>query len=153
MPAFCRSHSRRTARLRLPPAGRRCQPGAPQPLTWIPCDDVADAECAFIKVPVDYARPDGATFALRLARMPWRWPAHVLEAVTGSTCEGVVRELLLEPLWLTHSRYFSDEIVGFNVAASHDVVDGQPVVNPAFWRVPRSVHATGGLISSARDQL
>jgi hypothetical protein len=35
------------------------QPGAPQSLTWTPCDDVADAECAFIKVPVDHGRPDG----------------------------------------------------------------------------------------------
>jgi hypothetical protein len=33
------------------------------------------------------------------------------------------------------------------------VVDGQLVVKPAFWRVPRSIHSTGGLISSARDQL
>jgi CubicO group peptidase (beta-lactamase class C family) len=69
------------------------------------------------------------------------------------TYERAVQALLLEPLGLAHSRFFSDEIVGFNVAASHDVVDGQPVVKPAFWRMPRSIHPTGGLISSARDQL
>ena len=34
-----------------------------------------------------------------------------------------MQTLLLEPLGLTHSRFFSDEIVGFNVAASHVVVD------------------------------
>jgi len=78
---------------------------------------------------------------------------HVLEVATGSTYERTIREQLLEPLGLAHSFFFSDEIVGFNVAASHDVVDGQPVVKPAFWRVPRSLHSTGGLISSARDQL
>ena len=78
---------------------------------------------------------------------------HVLEAATGSTYERTIREQLLEPLGLAHSFFFSDEIVGFNVAASHAVVDGQPVVRPAFWRVPRSLHPTGGLISSARDQL
>src|SRR5262249_50164693 len=54
---------------------------------------------------------------------------------------------------LAHSFSCSDETVGFNVPASHAVVDGQPVVRPAFWRVPRSLHPTGGLISSARDQL
>src|SRR5262249_4912140 len=57
-----------------PPAAV-AQMRAPQPLTWTPCDDVADAECAFIKVPVDHARPYGATFALRLGRLPALDPA------------------------------------------------------------------------------
>src|SRR5215510_6220306 len=48
---------------------------------------------------------------------------HVLEAATGSTYERTIREQLLEPLGLAHSFFFSDEIVGFNVAASHAVVD------------------------------
>ena len=59
---------------------------------------------------------------------------RVIEAVTGSTYEEAVRELVLDPLRLNHSRFFSDEIMGFNVAASHDIVDGQPVVDPSFWR-------------------
>jgi CubicO group peptidase (beta-lactamase class C family) len=78
---------------------------------------------------------------------------HVIEVATGVPYERAVRELLLEPLGLTHSRFFSDEIVGFNVAAAHNLVDGQPVVAPSFWRVWRSLQPTGGLISSARDQL
>ena len=78
---------------------------------------------------------------------------HVLEVVVGQPYEEVVRALLLEPLKLDHSFFFSDEIVGFNVAASHDVVDGRPVVRPALWRHQRSQRPTGGLISSARDQL
>jgi CubicO group peptidase (beta-lactamase class C family) len=109
-----------------------------------------------------------ARYAAGMARLPQLTPlgtvfhynnaavalaGHVLEAATGLTSERTVRELLLEPLGLAHSFFFSDEIVGFNVAASHAVVDGQPVVKPAFWRMPRSLHPTGGLISSARDQL
>src|SRR5215831_10705525 len=58
---------------RPPPAGAQMR--APKPLTWTPCDDVADAECAFIKVQVDHARPYGATFALRLGRLPALDPA------------------------------------------------------------------------------
>jgi CubicO group peptidase (beta-lactamase class C family) len=95
--------------------------------------------------------PLGTVFAYNNAAVALA--GRVLEAATGSTYERAVRDLLLEPLGLTHSRFFSDEIVGFNVAASHAVVDGQPVVAPAFWHVPRSLHPTGGLISSARDQL
>lgn len=109
-----------------------------------------------------------ARYAAGIARLPQLTPlgtvfhynnaavalaGHVLEAATGMTYERAVRELLLDPLGLAHSRFFSDEIVGFNVAASHDVVDGQLVVKPEFWRLPRSAHPTGGLISSARDQL
>jgi CubicO group peptidase (beta-lactamase class C family) len=95
--------------------------------------------------------PLGTVFAYNNAAVALA--GHVIEAVTGWTYERAVRALLLEPLGLTHSRFFSDEIVGFNVAASHNVVDGQPVVAPALWRLPRSIHPTGGLISSARDQL
>lgn len=75
---------------RPPAAG--AQRGAPQPLTWTPCDDMADAECAFIKVPVDHARPDGATFALRLARLPALDPAQkrgVLLFIPGGPGVGV----------------------------------------------------------------
>jgi CubicO group peptidase (beta-lactamase class C family) len=95
--------------------------------------------------------PLGTVFAYNNAAVALA--GHVLEVVAGQPYEEVVRELLLKPLGLAHSFFFSDEIVGFNVAAAHDVVDGQPVVRPAFWRLWRSLHPTGGLISSARDQL
>jgi len=78
---------------------------------------------------------------------------RVIEAVTGSTYESAVQSLLLDPLQLTRTHYFSDQIVGLNVAASHNVVDGKPVVDTGFWAFPRSCNPTGGLMSTARDQL
>src|SRR5262249_52091060 len=109
-----------------------------------------------------------AEYAARMARLPQLTPlgtvfaynnaavalaGHVLEVVAGQPYEEVVREQQLAPLRLDHSFFFSDEIVGYNVAASHAVDDGQPVVMPALWRLPRTMHPTGGLISSVRDQL
>jgi CubicO group peptidase (beta-lactamase class C family) len=47
----------------------------------------------------------------------------------------------------------ADEIVGYNVAATHRIEDARPAVAPALWPMPRTEHPTGGLISSARDQL
>jgi pimeloyl-ACP methyl ester carboxylesterase len=44
-----------------PPAGE---------LHWETCTDVQDAECAWLEVPLDPARPDGPQIALRLARLP-----------------------------------------------------------------------------------
>lgn len=78
---------------------------------------------------------------------------RVIEVVTGKPYEAAVRSLVLDPLGLSHSCFFSDEIVGFNVAASHKLVDGKPVVEPSYWFMPRAMHPTGGLISSVRDQL
>ncbi len=78
---------------------------------------------------------------------------RLIEVATGATYENAVRSLLIDPLGLDHSRFFSDEIIGFNIAASHKLVDGKPVVDPSFWEVPRSLNPTGGVISSVRDQL
>src|SRR5919107_704499 len=95
--------------------------------------------------------PVGKVFAYNNAALVLA--GRVIEAVTGSSYEEAVRELVLDPLGLAHSRFFSDEIVGFNVAASHLIVDGKPAVDPSIWRAPRTLNPTGGLISSVRDQL
>lgn len=70
----------------LPPCGVAAQGGsgtpAPAPaagsvpLRWAPCDDVPDAQCAGIAVPVDPAHPTGARFTLRLGRLPALDPAR-----------------------------------------------------------------------------
>jgi CubicO group peptidase (beta-lactamase class C family) len=78
---------------------------------------------------------------------------RVIEAATKTTYEHAVRELLLDPLGLSHTRFFSDEIIGFNIAAPHILVDGKPVVDPSAWPIERAGNANGGLISSIRDQL
>src|SRR5438105_4985986 len=78
---------------------------------------------------------------------------HVVETVAGQPYEDVVRAQVLDPLGLHHTYFFSDEIVGRSVAASHLLEDGRPVVAPTMWWMPRTDHPTGGLISSARDQL
>ncbi len=95
--------------------------------------------------------PPGEVFAYNNAALVLA--GRVIEAATGSAYEEVVRELVLDPLRMNHSRFFSDEIVGFNVAASHVIADGEPVVDTSIWRAPRTLHPTGGLISSVRDQL
>jgi CubicO group peptidase (beta-lactamase class C family) len=96
--------------------------------------------------------PLGEVFAYNNAAIDLA--GRLIEVVTGSTYEEAVRELVLDPLGLSHTRFFTDEIVGFKVAASHNIADdGEPVVDTSFWEIPRSLHPTGGLISSVRDQL
>jgi pimeloyl-ACP methyl ester carboxylesterase len=50
-------------------------PAAAGSLHWEPCDDVPDAECAWLDVPIDPAQPDGSHLSLRLARLPALDPA------------------------------------------------------------------------------
>jgi CubicO group peptidase (beta-lactamase class C family) len=78
---------------------------------------------------------------------------RIVETVTGSTCAAAMKTLLLDPLGLDHSRFFTDEIVGFNIAAPHKLVEGNPTVDSTAWAQPQCHDPTGGLISSVRDQI
>jgi pimeloyl-ACP methyl ester carboxylesterase len=51
---------------------------APGELHWEPCDDVPDAECAWLAVPMDPAQPDGSQLNLRLGRLPALDSSHSL---------------------------------------------------------------------------
>jgi CubicO group peptidase (beta-lactamase class C family) len=95
--------------------------------------------------------PPGSVFAYNNAGLVVA--GRIIELVNGTTYEAAVQNLVLDPLQLAHTHYFSDEIIGLNVAASHNVVDGKPVVDTDFWAFPRSCNPTGGLMSTARDQL
>jgi CubicO group peptidase (beta-lactamase class C family) len=78
---------------------------------------------------------------------------RVIEIVTGQSYEDAVRTFLLDPLALSRTRYFTDELAGYPIAGCHRVVDGRPVFSPDLWHLPRNGHPDGGLISSAREQL
>jgi CubicO group peptidase (beta-lactamase class C family) len=78
---------------------------------------------------------------------------RVIEVVTGTSYERAVETLVLQPLGLKHSSFFTEHLAGFKIAASHAVKNGKPVLDAASWDFPRSLNPTGGLISSARDQL
>lgn len=95
--------------------------------------------------------PPGAVFAYNNAGLVVA--GRIIEVVTGSTYESAMQNLLLDPLQLGHTHYFSDQIIGLNVAVAHNVVDGKPVVDTGFWSFPRSCNPTGALISNVRDQL
>jgi CubicO group peptidase (beta-lactamase class C family) len=76
----------------------------------------------------------------------------VIEVVTDKPYEVALKELVLDPLGLKHSGFFTDELIGQNIAASHAVEKDRPIVTET-WAFPRSLASTGGLISSAREQL
>lgn len=78
---------------------------------------------------------------------------RVIEVVTATSYEDAVETLVLEPLGLKHSGFVTERFAIEEIATSHDVKNGRAVVDAASWAFPRSLNPTGGLISSARDQL
>lgn len=77
----------------------------------------------------------------------------VVAKVHGTSFEQAVQELVLDPLGLEQTRFFTDDLVGRTFTGAHDVVEGEAVLDPSFWYVPRALNPTGALISSAGDQL
>jgi CubicO group peptidase (beta-lactamase class C family) len=78
---------------------------------------------------------------------------RLIEVVTGEQYEVAVKRLLLQPLGFSRTGFFVDQLPKGNITASHDVEKGKIKVDPASWTFPRSLDPTGGLISSAREQL
>lgn len=95
--------------------------------------------------------PPGSVFAYNNAGLAVA--GRIVEVVSGTAYESAVQNLLLDPLLLGHTHFFTDQLTGLRVATPHNVVDGKPVVDESFWAFPRSCNPTGGLISSVRDQL
>jgi CubicO group peptidase (beta-lactamase class C family) len=96
--------------------------------------------------------PLGEVFAYNNAAITLA--GRLIEVATGTAYEEAVRELVLDPLGLSHTRFSSEEIPDAKVADSHDIADdGEPVLDTSLWAMPRSLHPTGGLISSVREQL
>jgi CubicO group peptidase (beta-lactamase class C family) len=95
--------------------------------------------------------PVGRTFSYNNAAISVA--GRVIEAVTGGSFESAVQELVLEPLGLSRSR-FSEHATGIdNLAMPHDVSDGQAVMDPSLFYLPRSCNPFGGVLSSVKDQL
>jgi CubicO group peptidase (beta-lactamase class C family) len=95
--------------------------------------------------------PVGSVFSYNNAAIALA--GQVVGQIAGATYESAIRDLVLRPLGLGHTFYFSDEVIGYNIAASHFVADGRAVAEPRAWHVPRSINAASGLMSSASDQL
>lgn len=67
--------------------------------------------------------PPGKVFAYYNAAL--NLAGHLIATVTGSVYEDALQDLLLDPLGLTHTGFFTDELVGYNL------------VPPTSWRVSR----------------
>jgi CubicO group peptidase (beta-lactamase class C family) len=77
---------------------------------------------------------------------------RVIEVVAGKPFEAALRELVLEPLGLTMSFFFADEVMTHRFAVGHFIEDGNVTVARP-WPVGRSAHPAGGLVCNVKDLL
>lgn len=79
---------------------------------------------------------------------------RVIEKVTGQTYEQAVRDLLLDPLGLSSTFFFRDEIMTRRFSVGHALKAGAttPTVTRP-WGMPRGGSPAGGLSANARDQI
>jgi CubicO group peptidase (beta-lactamase class C family) len=86
---------------------------------------------------------------------------RVIEVITGQTYERAITSLVLQPLGMNRSFFFTSDAATHRFAVGHFVVDGKAVVTRPKPNVrlrpiailPRSSVPTGGLLSTARDML
>ncbi|MER3554120.1 MAG: penicillin-binding protein, partial [Meiothermus sp.] len=77
---------------------------------------------------------------------------RVVEAVMGQPYEAVCREWVLEPLGLSQSFFFPEEVMVHRFAVGHVKQNEQTVIAQP-WAFARNANPVGGLASTVRDQL
>jgi CubicO group peptidase (beta-lactamase class C family) len=95
--------------------------------------------------------PLGATWSY--SNSGYSLAGRVIEKLTGDTWDAALRELLFQPLGLTHTVTLPEEALLFRTAVGHlPGADGKP--EPASqWGIPRSAGPAGGVTATVADVL
>ncbi|MFG3438201.1 serine hydrolase domain-containing protein [Nonomuraea sp. NPDC047897] len=113
-------------------------------------DALAAQVAAFETLP--QVLPPGTTFSYGNTGLDVA--GRLVEVVYGEPYESVVQRVILEPLGMAHSTFFAERVISAPAAAGHvRAADGGARPAQDAWLLPRGVNPSGGLISSARDQL
>jgi len=78
---------------------------------------------------------------------------RVLEVVGGAPYELLAQRLLLEPLGLEHSLFFTEDVMTRRVAVGHHRSEDGPSTVARPWAIGRAHHAAGGVSSTVLDLL
>jgi CubicO group peptidase (beta-lactamase class C family) len=77
---------------------------------------------------------------------------RVLSVVTGQEFENAIKDLVLDPLDMTESFFFANDVITRRFAVGHITLDGTPTIARP-WYLPRGNHPAGGINSTVLDQL
>ena len=77
---------------------------------------------------------------------------RVLESVLDTPYETALRNLVLDPLGLSSSYFFPEEVMVRSFSVGHNLIDDALAVATP-WPIPRSANPAGGVTATAADQL
>jgi CubicO group peptidase (beta-lactamase class C family) len=77
---------------------------------------------------------------------------RVLEVVTGSVWDDVLRTSLVEPLGLTHTVTLPEDVLRFRAAIGH-IQPGEELIPAPAWGLPRTSGPAGAICSTAAEVL
>ena len=100
---------------------------------------------------VDQVTPLGETVSYNNAALSVA--GRVIEKVTGQTFEHAVKELIFEPLGMTHSFFFPGEVMTRRFAVGHNQNPDGTITVARPWALPRNGAPAGGITANAADQL
>lgn len=83
----------------------------------------------------------------------WVVAGRLLEILYGKPWRLVLRDLLIEPLGLTHTSTLAEEAILHSAAVGHTGGPGRPSRPVSFWALPRSIGPAGGINSTAAEVL
>jgi CubicO group peptidase (beta-lactamase class C family) len=94
--------------------------------------------------------PLGATFSY--CNSGYSLAGRVVEVLTATTWDAVLRERVIEPLGLTHTSTLPEEAILHRAAVGHISPDPEQEPQPApVWMLPRSLGPAGLVNATARD--
>jgi CubicO group peptidase (beta-lactamase class C family) len=78
---------------------------------------------------------------------------RIIERITGTTYEQAIHDLLLEPLGMTQTLFFPNDIMTRRFVVGHTTHDDDRLTVARPWALPRGNSPAGGISATARDQI
>lgn len=100
---------------------------------------------------IEQVSPLGATVSYNNASLSLA--GRIIEKVTGTTYEKAIGELLLEPLGMTSTWFFPNDVMTRRFAVGHNRHEDGSITVARPWAMPRSAAPAGGMSATVTDQL
>jgi CubicO group peptidase (beta-lactamase class C family) len=119
-------------------------------------DDTGDGDDALEKyvgnmASIEQVTPLGETVSYNNASLALA--GHVIAKLMATSYEKAIKELLLEPLGLTSTYFFMNEIITRRFAVGHNQRPDGTIHVARPWALPRGGAPAGGMSANAADQL
>ena len=115
-----------------------------------PGDDSLERYVALM-ADIEQVTPLGATVSYNNASLSLA--GRVIEKVTGSMYEKAIGELLLQPLGMSSTFFFPNDVMTRRFSVGHNRQEDGTINVARPWAMPRGNAPAGGMSATARDQI